>query len=119
MHRARRPKVSTLVECSRLRVEVERGLKQRWSPQQITARSIRDYPGDPEMRVSHETIYQSPFVRGRGALRQELTRYLRSGRAYQIWDLAPVPLTLMVYAARRSKARGERYCRPECKRIVL
>jgi IS30 family transposase len=33
------------------------------------------------MRVSHETIYQSLFVQGRGALRQELTRCLRSGRA--------------------------------------
>ncbi len=33
------------------------------------------------MRVSHETIYQSLYVRGRGELRRELTRCLRSGRA--------------------------------------
>ena len=33
------------------------------------------------MRVSHETIYQSLFVQGRGALRAELTRCLRTGRA--------------------------------------
>jgi len=32
------------------------------------------------MRVSHETIYQSLFVQGRGELRRELTRCLRSGR---------------------------------------
>jgi len=79
--RARRPKVSKLAACPRLRAEVERGLKRRWSPQQITARLVRDFPDDPEMRVSHETIYQSLFVQGRGALRQELTRCLRSGRA--------------------------------------
>ncbi len=78
--RAHRPKTPKLVACSRLRVEVERGLTRRWSPQQITARLVRDYPNDPEMRVSHETIYQSLFVQGRGALRQELTRCLRSGR---------------------------------------
>jgi transposase, IS30 family len=79
--RARRPKVSKLVACPRLRVEVERRLKRRWSPQQIAARLIRDFPDEPEMRVSHETIYQSLFVQGRGALRRELTRCLRSGRA--------------------------------------
>jgi IS30 family transposase len=38
------------------------------------------YPNDPEMRVSHETIYQSLFVQGRGELRRELARCLRSGR---------------------------------------
>lgn len=79
--RARRPKAPKLVACPRLRAEVERGLKRRWSPQQIVARLVRDFPDDPEMRVSHETIYQSLFVQGRGALRQELTRCLRSGRA--------------------------------------
>ena len=38
-----------------------------------------EFPDDPEMRVSHETIYLSLFVQSRGALRKELTRYLRSG----------------------------------------
>jgi IS30 family transposase len=42
---------------------------------------VLDYADDPEMRVSHETIYQSLFVQGRGALRRELTRCLRTGRA--------------------------------------
>jgi len=79
--RARRPKRSKLVACPRLRAEVERGLTRLWSPQQIVARLVRDFPDDPEMRVSHETIYQSLFVQGRGALRRELTRCLRSGRA--------------------------------------
>jgi IS30 family transposase len=65
--RAHRPKTPKLVACARLRVEVERGLKRRWSPQQIAARLVCDFPDDLEMRVSHETIYQPLFVQGRGA----------------------------------------------------
>ena len=76
-----RPKVAKLASSPRLRHEVERCLKLRWSPQQIASRLVLDYPDDPEMRVSHETIYQSLFVQGRGALRRELTRCLRTGRA--------------------------------------
>ncbi len=79
--RAQRPKIAKLIAAPRLRRAVERGLRRRWSPQQITARLVLDYPDDLEMRVSHETIYQSLFVQGRGALRQELTRCLRTGRA--------------------------------------
>jgi len=79
--RARRPKLSKLVASPRLRLEVERRLRQRWSPQQIRARLIVDYPDDQEMRVSHETIYQSLYVQSRGALRRELARCLRTGRA--------------------------------------
>ena len=79
--RARRPKTPKLVACPRLRLEVERGFTRRWLPQQIAARLVCDFPDDLEQRVSHETIYQSLFVQGRGALRQELTRCLRSGRA--------------------------------------
>ena len=36
------------------------------------------------MNVSHEAVYQSLYVQGRGALRQELTACLRTGRALQI-----------------------------------
>ena len=79
--RARGPKPAKLAQCPRLRAEVEAGLAQLWSPQEISRRLVRDHPGDPEMRVSHETIYMSLFVQGRGALRKELTACLRSGRA--------------------------------------
>lgn len=79
--RRRRPKVPKLVACRRLRAKVESLLSQRWSPQQISARLVMDNPADLEMRVSHETIYQSLFVQGRGALRRELTKCLRTGRA--------------------------------------
>jgi IS30 family transposase len=79
--RTSRPKPEKLAESRRLRRAVEQGLARRWSPQQIAARLVVDYPDDPEMRVSHETIYRSLFVQGRGALRRELTRCLRTGRA--------------------------------------
>jgi IS30 family transposase len=78
--RSLRPKPSKLAEHPRLRREVERRLLEHWSPQQIAARLVRDYPDDLEMRVSHETIYRSLFVQARGALRKELTSCLRSGR---------------------------------------
>ncbi len=81
VRRAHRLKVAKLARCPRLRSVVERLLRQRWSPEQIAHRLVRDYPHDEEMRVSHETIYRSLFVQARGALRHELTRSLRTGRA--------------------------------------
>jgi transposase, IS30 family len=76
---ARRPKPCKLRRGRLLRV-VARDLQRLWSPQEISRRLPLDYPDDPEMRVSHETIYQSLFVQGRGELRRELARCLRSGR---------------------------------------
>jgi len=64
----------------RVRRPVECGLQQRWSPQQIVARLVQDYPDAMERRVSHETIYQALYVQGRGALRATLARHLRTGR---------------------------------------
>jgi len=78
--RARRPKPCKLRQGPLLD-EVTRRLKELWSPQEIAQRLRIDFPDDPEMRVSHETIYQSLFVQGRGELRRELARCLRSGRA--------------------------------------
>ena len=57
--RARRPKATKFRQCPRLRAQVESMLNAQWSPQQISARLTIDYPDDPEMRVSHETIYRS------------------------------------------------------------
>ena len=79
--RARRPKVRKLATCARLRRVVSTMLAQRLSPQQIARRLPLEYPDEPELRVSHETIYQSLFVQGRGSLRKELHRCLRTGRA--------------------------------------
>jgi len=55
-----------------------------WSPEQIARRLLLDYPDDPLMRISHEAIYQSLFIQGRGALRRELVACLRSGRALRV-----------------------------------
>ena len=79
--RVKRPKVMKLAECPRLREAVEGKLGLWWSPSQISRWLIRTYRDDEEMRVSHETIYQSLFVQGKGALRKELWRSLRTGRA--------------------------------------
>jgi IS30 family transposase len=76
---ARRPKPCKLRKGRLLR-EVSRRLEQLWSPEEIARRLPLEFPDDPEMRVSHETIYQSLFVQGRGELRRELARCLRSGR---------------------------------------
>lgn len=80
-HRAARPKPAKLLVNLRLRARVEADLARRLSPEQIAGRLGRDFPDDPEMRVSTETIYQSLYVQSRGALKQELTRCLRTGRA--------------------------------------
>jgi IS30 family transposase len=80
-HQARRPKPAKLATCPRLRRLVEQKLEKRWSPRQIADWLIDEYPSDDELRVSHETIYQSLYVQGRGALRHELHRALRTGRA--------------------------------------
>jgi transposase, IS30 family len=75
--RARRPKVRKLEQCVRLRTEVHDRLRRRWSPRQISRRLRREYPHDPEMWVSHETIYQALYVRPRTNLQREFTQYLR------------------------------------------
>jgi len=64
-----------------LRGWVQGKLEQRWSPEQISVMLEREFPDDPGMRVSHEAIYQSIYVQGRGALRRELAVCLRTGRA--------------------------------------
>ena len=80
LQRARRPKERKLVAHARLRREVERRLANFWSPEQIAAQLAEGHPDDPSMRVSHETIYKTLFVQGRGALRKELTKLLRTRR---------------------------------------
>jgi IS30 family transposase len=76
---ARRPKDLKL-EDPRLKKVVTEYLESWWSPQQVASRLLIDFPDDPMMRVSHETIYKSIYVQGRGELKRELYRCLRSGR---------------------------------------
>jgi IS30 family transposase len=79
--RARRPKTAKLAGNDVLRARVQAKLEQRWSPEQVSAWLKAEFAGDPEMQVSHETIYQAIYVQGRGALRRELAGCLRTGRA--------------------------------------
>lgn len=76
-----RPKPRKLASRPRLCEAVEAGLAARWSPQQISARLRKDHPDDPEMQISHETIYQSLYIQSRGELRRQLTANLRTQRS--------------------------------------
>ena len=71
-----------------------------WSPMQIARRLRLDFPEDATMRISHEAIYQSLYVQGRGALRRELTACLRTGRALRV-------------PRERSRRRGKSFIVPE------
>ena len=79
--RASRPKPAKLAVNAALRELVQDDLLRRYSPEQIAGRLRRQFPDQPEMWVSTETIYQSLYVQSRGALKRELTRYLRTGRS--------------------------------------
>jgi len=104
---ARRPKPTKLARNGRLRRYVEdrlagvvpapsrararrpgpcrdRRWTKAWSPEQIARRLPIDFPDDETMRISHEAIYQSLFIQGRGALGRELTACLRTGRALRV-----------------------------------
>ena len=78
---ASRPKTAKLANSARLRELVQAKLVEKLSPEQISRQLRRQFPDDAEMQVSHETIYQSIYVQGRGALRRELALCLRTGRA--------------------------------------
>jgi IS30 family transposase len=79
--RARRPKCTKLAGAPVLCARVIADLEQLWSPQQIASKLRVQFPDQPEMWVSHETIYKSIYIQGRGELRRELARCLRTGRA--------------------------------------
>jgi len=78
---ARRPKPTKLATNPRLCARVVADLEAWWSPEQIARRLRDDFGDDATMTISHETIYQSLYVQGRGELRRELARCLRMGRA--------------------------------------
>src|SRR6059058_6631581 len=78
---ASRPKTAKLAKNAQLRELVQAKLVEKLSPEQISRQLRRQFPDDAGMRVSPETIYQSIYVQGRGALRRELAICLRTGRA--------------------------------------
>jgi IS30 family transposase len=78
----------------------DRRWAKAWSPEQISKRLQVDFPNDETMRISHEAIYQALFIQGRGALRQELTACLRTGRALRV-------------PRARTQGRGKKFVTPE------
>lgn len=80
-HRARRVRGGKLAANARLRAKVQDLLEEELSPEQISAHLQIDFPDDAEMRVSPETIYKALYVQGRGELRRDLHKRLRTGRA--------------------------------------
>jgi transposase, IS30 family len=77
----KRPKPRHLQDRPALLAEVVARLEQRHSPEQIAGRLRQDFPDDPEMWVSHETIYQALYVQPRGELARLVKTALRTGRA--------------------------------------
>lgn len=75
------PRAAKLATNLALRREVQQRLRRRDSPEQIAGRLKTDFPSQPEMWVSTETIYQSLYVQARGGLKRELTAFLRTGRS--------------------------------------
>ena len=78
--RARRPKRCKLARYPRLRRVVAAHLARNWSPEQIAGWLRAHYPDNPQMQVSHETIYLSLFVQTRGVLKRVLLKHLRRPR---------------------------------------
>jgi IS30 family transposase len=78
---ASRPKPCLLSRAPRLAKLVARKLCINWSPQQLSACLRQTYPGNQELHVSHETIYQTPFMQTRGTLKKSSwSIYAASGR---------------------------------------
>jgi IS30 family transposase len=77
--RKARPKLCKLATNTRLRRVVAKMLEWLWSPEQISG-WLKLQSSDPGMQISHEAIYQTLFIQTRGALKLELTKYLRTKR---------------------------------------
>lgn len=81
---ARRPKQRVIDANPCLRDYVIAGLKQNWSPEQISRRLVQDYPDNGSMRVSHETIYTWFYLLPKGELKTELLQGFRRGRTNRV-----------------------------------
>jgi IS30 family transposase len=81
---ARRPKQFKLVGRARLCTRIEQWMDEGWSPRLISQILAIDYRDDPDMRISHETIYQCLYVQTRGELRKDLYRQLSLSRPRRV-----------------------------------
>lgn len=78
--RSRRPKSCLLASRPTLCQIVASKLEMKWSPEQISGWLKHEFPDQPDMQISHETIYRSLFIQARGVLKKELVAHLRSRR---------------------------------------
>jgi IS30 family transposase len=78
--RAQRRPTPHKLRRARFCAQVNRWLGNFWSPEQVVRRLRLEFPDDPSMWASYETIFQSLFAQGRGESRRELARALRSGQ---------------------------------------
>ncbi|MFC9223976.1 IS30 family transposase [Streptomyces hygroscopicus] len=108
-----RPKDGKIGQNTEPRDFIQDHLTKRWSPEQICQALRKRFPDRPEMHVTHETIYQALYVQGRGELRRELTRTLRTGRAMrrphrQAHKRRSGPITGMVMISERPAEVADR-----------
>jgi IS30 family transposase len=108
-----RPKVGKIGQNPELRDFIQDHLALRWSPEQICHALRRHFPDRPEMHVVHETIYQALYVQGRGELRRELAKALRSGRAMRrphalSYKRQPRPINNMLMISDRPAEAADR-----------
>jgi IS30 family transposase len=95
--RARRPKTCRLARYAALRRVVAAKLALDWSPEQVAGWLRTRYPDQPNMQVSHETIYRSLYIQARGVLKKELLAHLRSRR----------PMRRSRFASTKGQPRGQ------------
>ena len=78
IHIAKRPK--KIQNNPLLEEYIQKGLRKKWSPEQIANRLKMEYPNEPSMQISHEAIYTYLYVLPKGELRRELLSCLRTDR---------------------------------------
>ncbi|MEY9214613.1 IS30 family transposase [Thermobifida halotolerans] len=101
-----RPKGGKIAANPLLREIIQHRLGMKWSPEQISHHLRLSFPDQAEMHVCHETIYQALYVQGRGELRRELTKALRTGRTLRRPQRRPDQRTPRFPHDQRATARG-------------
>ena len=76
----KRPRPGKIAGNPLLRDTISKHLLEQWSPRQISHQLRIDYPGQPEMNVVHESIYQALYSPHATGLSRGMTRHLRTGR---------------------------------------
>ena len=60
----------------KLRTFVYRGLLSEWTPEQIAGKLKLDFPNDPIMSISHESIYRYIYTKPQASLNKKLIKLL-------------------------------------------